>query len=621
MSRLQSEKAATIGRNDPCLCGSGNKYKKCCGKNEAEQELMKEQNHALQTILQGFFENHPRPAEQKSLLAWKDKTEDLLVPLYGEDKSGGIIGDIYFFSENAEIWNQYMEQQIRQELRPQIQLVLSAWLDPAFLAGEILSISNYRAEMRDLLSEKVYEIDVNESFPVEAGNIALGFYLPDMRVGEHFLMVLNSVTAAADASPETIGKLKDMYRSSETETVQAFYKQNLIAIYQMFSSGLRGAHEVSKDVLETVQKLEHFLIEEDLKSDELIEVLFHYLEPLPEVPAAALGGAVQFGINQRLLKLDWSSDKVLEVFEAEQKDVEAFADELNAFYNKTLAEQEKEAEYAFEVGTNPKANELQNWQLFMHLKHATITSDAALKRQMEFYHAKPYEPKSDSEKAQLLAYELFLKDAGSLSCSEVSAVQQLDPLLADGFLLAAELETDPGARKSLVEKAIRNGKLHYEHDMEIPWLYIANRPYLRSLFLLGIHYWEQKEFEKAFAEFQRLLQLNPGDHQGARYLAIASLIRLGRLEEAESLIGHYEDAYSDNAFYTWFNWLIQRKRSLHSTKTQELFLKALEQNPYVKKQIERRTEAMPYPRKAVIAPRSPEEARLIWTFLAPSLLL
>ena len=22
-----------VGRNDPCLCGSGKKYKKCCGKN------------------------------------------------------------------------------------------------------------------------------------------------------------------------------------------------------------------------------------------------------------------------------------------------------------------------------------------------------------------------------------------------------------------------------------------------------------------------------------------------------------------------------------------------------------------------------------------------------------
>lgn len=25
--------APQIGRNDPCLCGSGKKYKTCCGKN------------------------------------------------------------------------------------------------------------------------------------------------------------------------------------------------------------------------------------------------------------------------------------------------------------------------------------------------------------------------------------------------------------------------------------------------------------------------------------------------------------------------------------------------------------------------------------------------------------
>lgn len=25
--------SAKIGRNDPCICGNGRKYKKCCGKN------------------------------------------------------------------------------------------------------------------------------------------------------------------------------------------------------------------------------------------------------------------------------------------------------------------------------------------------------------------------------------------------------------------------------------------------------------------------------------------------------------------------------------------------------------------------------------------------------------
>jgi preprotein translocase subunit SecA len=28
------KKGAKVGRNDPCPCGSGKKYKKCCGENE-----------------------------------------------------------------------------------------------------------------------------------------------------------------------------------------------------------------------------------------------------------------------------------------------------------------------------------------------------------------------------------------------------------------------------------------------------------------------------------------------------------------------------------------------------------------------------------------------------------
>ena len=31
-SMLAGEKRKKIGRNDPCPCGSGKKYKNCCGK-------------------------------------------------------------------------------------------------------------------------------------------------------------------------------------------------------------------------------------------------------------------------------------------------------------------------------------------------------------------------------------------------------------------------------------------------------------------------------------------------------------------------------------------------------------------------------------------------------------
>lgn len=620
MTRLHGETHESIGRNDPCHCGSGKKFKKCCEKNVAQEQLMQEQNTALQKVLQAFFKNHPRPSEQKELLAWKDKTENLLVPLYGEEKSGGIIGDTFFFSEQVDVWNDFIKQQVAREERTQIQRVLSSWIDPVFLIGEILSITNYRAEMRDLLSEKVYEIDVNESFPVDNGNLALGFYLPDARMNDRFLMTLNSITVTVETKTETIGKLKDMYSTSETTSSQEFYRRNLIPIYQMFSSGIRSRHEVSEDVLETVRSLELFMIEHDLKSDELIETFFHHIEPLPSVPEAAIAGAIQFSIEQNLLQFGWSLQQLAEQFEVEQEAIQDFADTLRIFYDEVIAGQEIEAAYAFEVGTNPKTNELQNWQLFMHLKNAAITSESALKRQMEYYHAKPYEPKSDAEKAQLTAYELYAMNRDDRDSDRIKAIQQLAPQLTDGFLLSAEAETDFMEKEALLKEAIRHGQAYYEKEMDIPWLYIANRPYLRAIFLLGVHYWAQREHQQAFAEFQKLLQLNPGDHQGARYLAISSLIVLGKFEEAESLIAHYEDAYADNAFYSWFKWLIQREQDLHSRATQELYEEAVEQNPYVKKYVERRLDVLPYPLSAIITPRSPEEARLIWSFLAPALM-
>jgi uncharacterized protein YecA (UPF0149 family) len=38
-AKWQSERQAVsnkVGRNEPCPCGSGKKYKKCCGKDVAE---------------------------------------------------------------------------------------------------------------------------------------------------------------------------------------------------------------------------------------------------------------------------------------------------------------------------------------------------------------------------------------------------------------------------------------------------------------------------------------------------------------------------------------------------------------------------------------------------------
>ena len=37
-AQMEAERAKKVGRNDPCPCGIGKKYKKCCGANQSENE-------------------------------------------------------------------------------------------------------------------------------------------------------------------------------------------------------------------------------------------------------------------------------------------------------------------------------------------------------------------------------------------------------------------------------------------------------------------------------------------------------------------------------------------------------------------------------------------------------
>ena len=45
-----------VGRNDPCLCGSGKKYKKCCAlKSEPSSEQLVDEE--IERFIRSYFEN------------------------------------------------------------------------------------------------------------------------------------------------------------------------------------------------------------------------------------------------------------------------------------------------------------------------------------------------------------------------------------------------------------------------------------------------------------------------------------------------------------------------------------------------------------------------------------
>jgi tetratricopeptide (TPR) repeat protein len=76
--------------------------------------------------------------------------------------------------------------------------------------------------------------------------------------------------------------------------------------------------------------------------------------------------------------------------------------------------------------------------------------------------------------------------------------------------------------------AVDGGEHRVERDGAlVPWGIIENRPYLRALGNLALVFVEQRNWPKALAMHQRILDLNPDDNQGVRYLIGVEHLQVG----------------------------------------------------------------------------------------------
>ena len=67
---------------------------------------------------------------------------------------------------------------------------------------------------------------------------------------------------------------------------------------------------------------------------------------------------------------------------------------------------------------------------------------------------------------------------------------------------------------------LRIGKLSLSGNFDglLPWSPIDNQPFLRCMHGFGLCCWRLGRFEEAEHVFDRMLWLNPSDHQGVRFL-------------------------------------------------------------------------------------------------------
>ncbi len=188
--------------------------------------------------------------------------------------------------------------------------------------------------------------------------------------------------------------------------------------------------------------------------------------------------------------------------------------------------------------------------------------------------------KGRSQDLVLEAYEQSAPKGKKL----IKQALELDPDNADAYNYLASIETDVDKELALYKKAIEAGErsLGEEFMKENKghfWGLIETRPYMRAKAGLSECLFAKNRINAAIDIYREMLELNPNDNQGVRYLLSTVLLGKKDLSDYESFIKNHEE--EDCALWHYNNALYHFKRLGQSAKSDNELLKAYENNKYV----------------------------------------
>ncbi|MBD7937084.1 MULTISPECIES: YecA family protein [Cytobacillus] len=175
--------AVKINRNDPCPCGSGKKYKKCCAKKETITitELIDNEVSELQKELRIF-------AYQRYGNAIRSEYQQLMDKLEDTDKD-----DAEFFEFMMPFWyipfktvedgetilHKFIEHKESAVLRPRLQEILQSWKVAIPVAGKVTGLDDRDLHFVDTLTNESYTVVLDEAMnDFSEGWFAFGVLFP-----------------------------------------------------------------------------------------------------------------------------------------------------------------------------------------------------------------------------------------------------------------------------------------------------------------------------------------------------------------------------------------------------------------------------------------------------------
>ncbi|MFZ2464505.1 MAG: SEC-C metal-binding domain-containing protein [Caldibacillus thermoamylovorans] len=608
-----------IGRNDLCPCGSGKKYKNCCGKSNVitmesliEKELMNVQVDLLKFALENYEE------EVNEFIA--DWIEDLDIPEEALEM-------FYFFTlvwaiTDFEIYGKtilehFIDKKGSKWNRPRIRNILPTWSQakPSVAIIEEQD-ENQLLTLEDIFTNEIKKVKILEDHPVETGGIVVGILLP---AGEIFIFFASFIDLPAGLTEKVKKGVYQLFEKSDEGNPNEFLSTFYPEILHFFIFGPNPAAEdlewLSPKHLEVAQEFQDYM--EDIYDEVIIKLgvyLWHQycLKKNPKVMKPSVYVATlrylidqfipygewvtqnelaeEFEISSSSLsakyrdmekvlkeeldeleeKLANSADEMYDDFQLEGDDeflVENFAEEEDSFINSRFS-MERELLRLENETSNRDFETMDDIQTFLNQQ----VNQQGAKRIL-----------SNKEKAQELLYDAY-ESTGNKRIELAKKALKLYPNSPDAYNILAELELNVVKEEKLLLKAIEVGekelgKKFIEENKGYLWGIVSTRPYMRAKYNYAVFLHETDRLAEAIRQYEELLQLDLNDNQGVRYELFIAYVESGLFKKAEALLKKYNETTTANGAYNLV--LIELLQNGVTNKAKQLLKKAKQQNPYV----------------------------------------
>ncbi|KAF0818967.1 MULTISPECIES: YecA family protein [unclassified Cytobacillus] len=230
-----------VSRNEPCPCGSGKKYKKCCGSRDAvsikdvlNHEVLELQKEARVYALTHFAEDMKE--DFKDLLEILEDIEPQEKEFYEFVHSFWYIlfGEL---EDMDSVMDEFIHYKLPSVIRPRTKNILKSWEDSKAAAGKLIEVTEDKAVIEDCLTGKVFNVSLFGDMEVTEGNFAFAMLLP---YGEEYVAFPAIFDLPGDNAAKFADYIQYSFEESGYENPEEYTAEFLIDLMNDTPKSLAG---------------------------------------------------------------------------------------------------------------------------------------------------------------------------------------------------------------------------------------------------------------------------------------------------------------------------------------------------------------------------------------------